>query len=85
MRPQPTATETEILLAAIEAMQSTVSVAEALALGQRRIDLAGLENEVARLCTAALAVPKDSVPAVRAKLEALRNALDRLQAGLAGP
>lgn len=87
-QPQPPAgpaRETVVLMAAIEAMEATLAVAGALAAGRRRIDLAGLEEEIGRLCAAALAAPKEAVPAIRLKLEALRLALDRLRAGLPRP
>lgn len=73
------------LLAALEAMEGTLALAEALLAQGRRIDLAGLESEMERLCGAALATPAEAAVAVRLKLEALLRALDRLRAGLAPP
>ncbi|MBR0683096.1 hypothetical protein GXW74_21580 [Roseomonas eburnea] len=83
--PIGTARETAVLIAAIEALEATVAVAEALVAGRRRIDLAGLDNEIARVCAAALAAPRAAVPVIRLKLEALLLALDRLRAGLPRP
>jgi hypothetical protein len=71
------------LLAAIEAMDATLAVADALAAEHRRIDLAGLEDEVGRICVASLATPRSAAPAVRARLEGLLRRLDHLRAVLA--
>lgn len=79
------ARQTAALFAAIEAMEGTLSVAEALLAGRRGIDLAGLEGEMGRLCAAALLAPAEAVPALRTRLEALRRAIDRLEAGLPRP
>jgi hypothetical protein len=79
------ARQTAVLLAAMEAMEATLAVAEALAAERRRIDLAGLEAEIGRICAACLAAPKGALPAVRVRLEALLRALDRLRVGLAPP
>jgi hypothetical protein len=73
------------LFAAIEAMEATLNVAEALVGEGRRVDLAGLEHEAARLCAACLAAPAAAVPALRGRLAALLRAVDRLTAGLAPP
>jgi 7,8-dihydro-6-hydroxymethylpterin-pyrophosphokinase len=72
-----------VLLAAIEAMETTLGVAEALASGHRRIDLDGLEDEMGRICAACLTVPQSAAPAIRARLEALLRLLDRLQGAIA--
>jgi hypothetical protein len=79
------ARQTAVLVAAIEAMEATLAVAEALVIERRRIDLAGLESEVGRICAASLAVPRGAVRDVRLRLEALLRALDRLRTGLAPP
>lgn len=76
---------TAALFAAIEAMEGTLSVAEALLTGRRRIDLGGLDGEMGRLCAAALLAPAEALPAIRLRLEAMRRTLDRLQAGLPRP
>jgi hypothetical protein len=80
-----TARQTAVLVAAIEAMEGTLAVAEALAIERRRIDLAGLEAEIGRICAASLAAPKGAVADVRLRLEALLRQLDRLRTGLAPP
>ena len=79
------ARQTAVLIAAIDAMEATLSVAEALARGRRRIDLAGLETEIGRICAASLAVPRASASDVRLRLEALVRVLDRVRGGLAPP
>jgi hypothetical protein len=79
------ARQTAVLVAAIEAMEGTLAVAEALAAGRRRIDLVGLEAEIGRICAACLAAPRGAAPEIRLRLEALLRALDRLRAGLAPP
>lgn len=75
--------QTIVLLAAIEAMEATFAVAEALVAERRRIDLDGLEEEVGRICAACLAAPRGATPAVRARLESMLRLLDRLQGALA--
>ena len=83
--PAPEARQAAVLLAAIEALQATFDVAGALVAEGRSIDLAGLEEEAGRVCAAALAAPRAAVPAVLRRLEALRDSLDRLRAGLSPP
>ncbi|WP_209354269.1 hypothetical protein [Roseomonas nitratireducens] len=79
------ARQAEIVLAAAEAMEATLSVAEALVAERRRIDLTGLEDEIGRLCAAALAAPRAAAPALRVRFEAMVRSLDRLRAGLGPP
>jgi hypothetical protein len=79
------ARETAALIAAIEAMEGTLAVAGALAAERRRIDLAGLDAEIGRICAASLVVPRQAAPDIRARLQALLRAHDRLRAGLAPP
>lgn len=84
----PAATEARqaaVLFAAIEAMEATLTVAEALVTQGRRIDLDGLETEVERVCAACLAAPRSAVPAVRARLEGLLRLHDRLQGAIPPP
>ena len=83
--PAPGARQAAVILAAIDSMQATLDIAGALVAEGRRIDLAGLEDEAGRVCAAALAAPPAALPAVRRRLEALRDSLDRLCAGLAPP
>lgn len=79
------ARQAAVLLAAIEAMDATLAVAEALAAEGRRIDLDGLEAEVERLCTACLVAPRGAAPAVRGRLAGLLRQLDRLHGAIAPP
>jgi hypothetical protein len=79
------ARQAAVLIAAIDAMEATLAVAEALAIERRRIDLAGLEREVGRICAAALAAPRAATPDIRLRLETLVRALDRIQGALAPP
>lgn len=84
----PTGTESRqatILLAAVEAMEGTLAVAEALVAERRAVDLSGLEAEIGRLCAACLAAPRAMAPALRLRLESLLRAHDRLRAALAPP
>ncbi len=83
--PTGKARQTAVLIAAIDAMEATLAVAEALAIERRRIDLAGLEQEVGRICAAALAAPRAAAPDLRLKLAALVRGLDRIQGALAPP
>lgn len=80
-----TARQTAVLIASIDAMEATLAVAEALVIERRRIDLAGLEREVGRICAAALAVPPAAIPDVRLRLEALVRGIDRIEGALAPP
>lgn len=79
------ARHTAALIAAAEAMEATLSVAEALAAEGRRIDLTGLDAEAERLCGAVLAAPRGAAGALRLRLEAVVRTLDRLRARLAHP
>lgn len=74
-----------ILLAAVDAMEGTLAVAQALVAERRAVDLAGLDAEIGRLCAAALAAPRAMAPALRLRLESLLRAHDRLRAALAPP
>lgn len=79
------ARQTTALLAAIEAMEATISVAGALVAEGRRIDLAGLEGEVGRLCAASLAAPRPAAPVVLGRLSGLLRRIEGLQGALAPP
>ena len=79
------ARQASVLLAAIEAMEATLALAEAFAAERRPIDLDGLEDEIGRLCVACLAAPRSALPALRARLMALVGLVDRLRAAMAPP
>ncbi len=64
--------------AAIEAMTATVAVALGLAQAGRRLDLAGLDQEIGTICAAALTLPADQGRGVRPALQSLLQAVDAL-------
>ena len=70
------------VLAAIKAMGESLSQAEASLAEGYALDLAGLDAEIARLCTAAQAAPPAMAPALRRNLEALLAQVESLQAAL---
>ncbi len=70
------------VLAAISAMGESLTQAEASLAEGYRLDLAGLEVEMARLCAAAQKVSPEMAPAVRRGLEALLGQIDRLTKAL---
>ena len=57
------ARQASVLLAAIEAMEATFAVAEALVAERRRIDLGGLEVSFSAVSTAISAPPKRTLSA----------------------
>jgi hypothetical protein len=73
------------VLAAISAMGESLTQAEASLAEGYRLDLAGLEGEMARLCAAAQAVSPEMAPAIRRGLEALLGQVDRLMKALPPP
>lgn len=72
------------VLHAIEGLHGTVQVATALVAGGRRVDLAGLDAEAARVCLAVGLLPRDAALPLRVPLEAALRALDGLVAAF-GP
>jgi hypothetical protein len=75
-------TETEAVRAAIEALGTTVALAAALAEAGRRLDLAGLDQEAASVCAAAVALQPGEGRSLRPALEEVLRRLDQLQAAL---
>ena len=73
------------VLAAISAMGARLAQAEANLAEGSRLNLAGLEVEMARLCAAAQNVTPDMAPAVRRSLEALLGQVERLTKALPPP
>lgn len=65
-------------LAAIESLGQTLAVAHALVTAGRRIELAGLEGEAARLCVTLACLPEGAGATLRLPLRALAGELDRL-------
>jgi hypothetical protein len=64
--------------AAIRAMAGTLALAEALVDAGRRIDLDGLDREIAAICAAARAAPRGADPQLRDALIGLRTQIERL-------
>lgn len=70
------------VLAAAEAFEAVLSMAIGLVASGRRVDLAGLEQEAARLCAAASICPAETAPQLRGALAALLPRLDTLSTAL---
>lgn len=66
------------MMAAIESLHGTLSMARALVVSGREIDLAGLDREAARLCAAVACLPGNSGQALLGPLHALARELDLL-------
>ncbi len=71
--------------AAIESLQGTLQVAAALVNAGRAVDLAGLDQEAARICVALGALPAPQAAALRPAMEALLRDLDHTTAALRPP
>lgn len=65
-------------MAAIESLHGTLTMARALVVSGRAIDLAGLDREAERLCAAVACLPGDSGQALLTSLQALAFELDLL-------
>lgn len=77
--------EVAATLAAIESLQGTLSMARALVLAGRRVDLGGLDREAARLCAAVACMPGDSGQALLPYLLTLTREVEALSLCLAEP
>ncbi|MBO1073833.1 hypothetical protein [Roseomonas marmotae] len=77
-----TAAPRQAVLASIDRMDSTLAVAIALADSGRTLDLGGLEEEMTRLCGAALMLPTAEGQALRPAMAGLLARLERLSAAL---
>ncbi|UPY38718.1 hypothetical protein [Sediminicoccus sp. KRV36] len=77
--------EVAATLAAIESLQGTLTMARALVLAGRSVDLAGLDREAARLCAAVACLPGDSGQALLGSLAGLAQEIDLLSRCLAEP
>ncbi|TCH97164.1 hypothetical protein EJV46_17785 [Roseococcus sp. SYP-B2431] len=78
-RSQPPSTfEVAATMAAIESLHGTLSMARALVVTGRAIDLAGLDREAARLCAAVACLPGDSGRALLDPLQTLTREVDLL-------
>jgi hypothetical protein len=61
-----------------QALLATLSIARTLVQSRRRIDLAGLDQEVGRLCAATLDLPIEQGRTLRPQLAAVLAELDAL-------
>lgn len=77
--------EVAATLAAIDSLQGTLSMARALIISGREIDLAGLDREAARLCAAVACLPGDSGQALLTPLMGLTRAVDLLSVCIPQP
>jgi len=73
------------VLSAIAAMEENLVQATAMIAGGEALDLAGLDAEIGRLCSAAQAAPDSMKPALRRALQGLLGRLDGLQKALPVP
>ena len=72
-------------LAAIDSLQGTLTMARALVLAGREVDLAGLDREAARLCAAVACMPGDSGQALLPSLIGLTREVDALSVSIPEP
>ncbi len=68
-----------------DAALATLRVARGLAAGRRRIDLAGLDLDIGRLCAAALDLAPEQGRMIRQRLVAVLAELDALAAAFPPP
>jgi len=77
--------EVAAILAAIDSLQGTLTMARALVLAGREVDLGGLDREAARLCAAVACMPGNSGQALLGSLESLTREVDLLSLCLPAP
>jgi len=77
--------EVAAILAAIGSLQGTLTMARALVLAGREVDLGGLDREAARLCAAVACMPGNSGQALLGSLESLTREVDLLSLCLPAP
>lgn len=77
--------EVAATMAAIDSLHGTLSMARALILSGRAIDLAGLDREAARLCAAVACLPGDSGQALLTPLMGLTREVDLLSVCIPPP
>lgn len=77
--------EVAATMAAIESLQATLTMARALVLAGRRVDLAGLDREAARLCAAVACLPGDSGQSLLGALSGLAHEIDLLSVCIPEP
>jgi len=83
--PEPPSLEVAATLAAIDSLQATLTMARALVMAGREVDLAGLDREAARLCAAVACMPGDSGQALLPSLIGLAYELDALSVCIPEP
>lgn len=81
--PPPPASPSDRAAAAAEAVAGLLRIAQALAQARRSIDLAGLDQDIGRLCAAALDLPPAEGRAMRPLLIGVLAELDALSACVA--
>ncbi|WP_431302324.1 hypothetical protein [Sediminicoccus sp. BL-A-41-H5] len=74
----PPSFEIAAMLAAIESLHATLTMARALVLAGREVDLGGLDREAARLCAAVACMPGDSGEALLPPLLRLAGEVEAL-------
>lgn len=77
--------EVAATLAAIDSLQGTLTMARALVLAGRQVELAGLDREAARLCAAVACLPGDSGQVLIGSLVGLTREIDALSVCLPEP
>ncbi len=83
--PDDTASRLAALRASAAGLVGALAAATALAESRRRLDLAGLDNEIGRLCAYALDLPAESGRLFRPELIALAERLEALGRALRPP
>lgn len=81
----PMLSHTEAVRAAIDSLRGTLQLAAALMHVGRQVDLAGLDQEAARLCAALAILPEAEGQALRPALEDLLREIDRATAAVLEP
>jgi hypothetical protein len=77
--------EVAATLAAIDSLQGTLTMARALVLAGRAVELEGLDREAARLCAAVACLPGDSGQILLGSLVGLTREIDALSVCLPEP
>jgi hypothetical protein len=80
----PNATPLDSARVLAERIAGTLRMAQALAAGGRRIDLAGLDRPIGLLCAKSLDLPPDQGRVMRVMLIALLQELDGLSTAMRG-
>lgn len=83
--PAEPSIEVMATLAAIDSLQATLTMARALVLAGREVELDGLDREAARLCAAVACLPGDSGQALLASLIGLTREIDALSVCIPEP